>query len=259
MKNNISALVLVKNEEETIDGCLRQLSFADEIIVLDQGSQDKTRDIARKYTDKIFSTKSLAFDKNREMLASYAKNSWLLYIDADERLSATGIAEIKKTILLDAFDAYYFPRRNYILGKFLKHGGWWPDYVPRLFKKNKLKGWFGQVHESPKVEGEFGYLKEPINHYTARSVSAMLAKTTIWAKVEAKLYFQAKHSKVTILKVVKAFFSEFLSRYIIKLGFLDGQIGLVEAVYQAYHRCAVLTYLWELQTDASAKFKQVKF
>ena len=258
MKNNISALVLVKNEEESINGCLKQLSFVDEIIVLDQDSQDKTCDIARKYTYKIFSTNGLAFDKNRELLASYAKCNWLLYIDADERLTTTGITEIKKTISQDTFDAYYFPRRNYILGKFLKHGGWWPDYTPRLFKKNKLKGWFGQVHESPRVEGELSYLKEPINHYTARSVSAMLAKTTIWARIEAKLYFQAKHSKVTIFKVVKAFFSEFLSRYIIKLGFLDGRIGLVEAIYQAYHRCAVLIYLWELQTDASAKFKQVK-
>ena len=155
--------------------------------------------------------------------------------------------------------AFYFPRKNTILGKWLKHGGWWPDYVPRLFKKDKFINWVGRVHESPKVQGEFGYLKTPIEHLTARNLSLMLKKTTGWAKVEAELFYKADHPPVTILKVVKALLSEFINRYLTKLGFLDGQVGLIEAIYQALHKSIVMTYLWEIQNNANRKFKTISY
>ena len=254
---NLSALVLTKNESDIIGDCLKQISFADEIIVLDQNSTDDTVKIAKTYTDKVY-IESLSFDKARNILASYAKGKWLLYVDADERLSPELIAEIRSTIddERSAINGYYVPRKNIILGKFLKHGGWWPDYVPRLFKKEKLKKWQGLVHESPEIEGEFGYLKSPIIHYTARSMKLMLEKSTKWAKIEAELNYQNSAKYVTIPKVLRALISEFVSRYIIKFGFLDGFVGLVEAIYQSYHRAMVLTYLWELQNDAEGKFKK---
>jgi len=252
----ISALVLTKNEEEVIKDCLKQLDFADEIIVLDQNSSDDTKKIAKKYTDKIY-TEYLPFDKARNTLASYAKGDWLLYVDADERLDEDLIEEIKNTIKSSKLSAYYIPRRNMVLGKFLKHGGWWPDYVPRLFRRDKLEKWQGRVHESPQIVGEFGYFKSPITHLTARSMKLMLEKSTRWAKIEAELNFENGAKKVTIPKVIKALISEFTIRYLAKLGFLDGFVGLVESVYQAYHRAMVLTYLWELQNDSEGKFKQV--
>ncbi|MDP2632918.1 MAG: glycosyltransferase family 2 protein, partial [Candidatus Curtissbacteria bacterium] len=148
----ISALVLAKNESDIIGNCLKQLAFADEIIVLDQNSTDDTIKIAKKYTDKVYA-ESLPFDKARNALASYAKGDWLLYVDADERLDNILVEEIKEAVKKSEFAAYYIPRKNMILGKFLRHGGWWPDYVPRLFKKEKLTGWQGRIHESPKVDG----------------------------------------------------------------------------------------------------------
>lgn len=255
----ISALILVKNEEEMIEDAIRQLEFADEIIVLDQGSEDKTVKIAKKYTPIILSTKLEDFDKNRNLLASSAKGEWLLYIDADERLSGENIKEIKNVVRSANYSAYYFPRENYILGKFLRHGGWWPDYVPRLFKKSEFLGWKGRVHESAQIKGSFGYLENPIIHNTARSMSAMLGKSTKWAKVEADLYYKAGVPNVTILKLLTFSLSEFVSRYFLKLGFLDGKAGLISAAYQALHRVMILTYLWELQHKTKEAFGKIEY
>lgn len=247
MKSYISALILTRNEQDMIEDCLEQLDFADEIIILDQNSKDKTRKIASKYTDKIFLSRSDDFSKNRNELRDRAKGEWLLYVDADERLSSDLISEIRAKISENQHGAYKIPRKNFVLGKWLKHGGWWPDYVPRLFKRDKLIRWAGIVHESPQIDGDFGYLKNPIEHLTARSMSKMLEKSIKWAKIEADLYVKSTNPKVTFTKVIKAPISEFFSRYILKLGILDGRVGLIEAVYQAIHRVMVLAYLWDQQ------------
>lgn len=241
-----------------IDDCLKQLDFVDEIIVLDQGSSDKTLPIAKKYTKKIFTTTNDSFAKNREILASHARGKWLLYIDADERLDKQTIAEIKRAIEEDKYQAFYFPRKNIVLGKWLKHGGWSPDYVPKLFRKNALTGWYGRVHESPQVKGIFAYFNHPLMHLTARSLTMMLGKTIKWAKVEADLAYEAGHPKVTILKVVWVSTKEFFQRYLLKFGFLDGFIGFVEAIYQALHQAVVLVYLWELQNNTRGKFVKIQ-
>lgn len=253
----LSALILAKNEQDMITGCLSQLDFVDEIILLDQNSYDNTVKIAKKYTSKIYED-NLPFDSARNALAAYAKGQWLLYLDADERITS----DLKKEIISKVIDkqckdsAFFLPRQNMILGKFLKHGGWWPDYVPRLFKVEKLIKWQGPVHESPQVDGKFGYLKSPLIHLTARSMTKMLQKSAKWAKIEAELYFEKGQSIVTMPKVLKTIVFEFVERYFVKLGFLDGFVGLVESVYQAYHKAMILTYLWELQNDAEGKFKK---
>src|SRR3990167_2054980 len=200
----ISALVLTKNEEEMIEDCLKQLIFADEIVIVDQNSVDNTLKIAKKYTDRIFKSSANDFAQNRNTLKYLAKGDWLLYVDADERINDQLVNEIRETIKVQKYSAFYFPRKNYILGKWLKHGGWWPDYVPRLFKKSELVGWDGKVHESPEVKGKFSYMKYPISHHTARNVSLMLLKTTKWAKIEANLKNRAGHKMISRTSIVKA-------------------------------------------------------
>ena len=290
----LSALILAKNEEDMIEGCLSQLSFADEIIVCDQNSSDKTVEIAKKYTNKILSSNFWQFDKNRNLLLSQAKGKWVLYVDCDERLTPQLIHEIKKVINNQEFSTYlgpqskssrtrtaecsaylgpqsessrtrtaecsafYIPRKNFILGKHVRHGGWWPDFAPRLFKKVNLINWTGHVHESPQINGKFGYLDEPLIHLSGRSLNLMLAKSIKWAKIEADLFYKAGSHKVTAPKVAKATLSEFLNRYIAKMGILDGTIGLIEAIYQGLHRAMVLTYLWEIQNNSAGKFKKAK-
>lgn len=243
----LSALVLAKNEQEMIEGCLRQLNFVDEIIVLDNNSNDKTPEIAKKYADKIIKSPNDEFDYNRNLLVQEAKGEWLLFLDCDERFSDENVQEIKSSISNLKYSAYYFPRKNFILGKWLKHGGWWPDFVPRLFMKKDFISWQGEVHESPQVKGQIHYMEHPINHFTARSISAMLEKTAKWAQTEAKLRYVAGQKKVTITSIVKAMIREFISRYFIKYGVMDGNIGLIQSLFQSLHQAIVLTYLWELQ------------
>ena len=137
----ISALVLTKNEEEMIEDCLKQLKFADEIVIVDQNSVDNTLKIAKKYTDRVFKSSANDFAQNRNTLKDQAGGEWLLYIDADERLPQELVKEIKTAIAKKEFNAFYIPRKNYVLGKWVRHGGWWPDYAPRLFKKSKLEKW----------------------------------------------------------------------------------------------------------------------
>lgn len=254
----ISALILTRNEEAMIADCLKQLDFADEIIVLDQSSTDKTLEITSKFTDKIYTTTSDDFAKNRNLLSSHAKGDWLIYIDADERLTPQLSAEIRQAIRNRRYSAYNIARKNFILGKWQKHGGWWPDYVKRLIRRNKLKGWHGRVHESPEVEGQIGYLQNPMSHLSARTITQMLSKSTNWAKIEAQLYHRSKNPKVTIPKIIKAAVGELLNRYILKLGILDGTVGLISAIYQSVHTAMIFTYLWEIQNDARAKFLKAK-
>lgn len=254
---DISALVLTRNDASLLEGCLQQLDFAKEIIVLDQQSADNTVEIAGKFTNKIIKTTNANFSKNRNQLAKRAKCKWLMYIDTDERIDEKNVIEIKDVIKNSQFQAYYFPRKNIVLGKWLKHGGWWPDYVPRLFEKQNLRGWYGEVHESPKIKGEYGYFKNPITHLTARSMDQMLNKSIVWAQVEAGLYFKANYPNVNVFRVVKASIREFFRRYFIKMGVLDGTVGLIEAVYQSLHQAMVLVYLWEIQNKTEQKFKEI--
>lgn len=249
----ISALVLVKNEEEMIEDCLKQLRFADEIVIVDQDSVDNTLKIARKYTDKIFKSSTNDFAQNRNTLKDLAKGEWLLYVDADERLSQDLIKEIKIAISKNEFSVFYVPRKNYILGKWVKHGGWWPDYAPRLVRKSKLEKWQGVVHESPVISGKISYLKTPIEHLSARSMSQMFSKSIKWAKIEADLFLEHGHRQVGITSVLKLSVLEFIRRYILKMGFLDGVVGLIEGIYQSLHQAMVLTYLWEAQNKKNRR------
>jgi len=254
----ISALVSTYNEQGVLEECLKSLNFADEIIVLDQDSSDNTLKIAKKYTKNLFKTHDTAFDKNRNKLANLAKGDWLLYLDSDERLTPSLIKQIKKNIKGNKFSAFYFPRKNYVLGKYLKHGGWWPDYSPRLFKKKDFIGWRGKIHETPHFKGRAFYFKDPLIHLTARNLNLMLNKSIKWAKVEAQLAFESNHSRVNQLKIIKAVNLDFFDRYILKLGFLDGVVGLIESIYQALHKAIVLTYLWELQNNSIDSIKKAQ-
>lgn len=252
----ISALILTLNEEEMISDCIKQLSFADEIVILDQNSKDRTLEIAKQCGAIVMQKSTGEFDKDRNLLRNNARGEWLLYLDADERLTTDTQAEINNLIHNGKKSAYYFPRQNYILGKWLKHGGWWPDYVPRLFKKADLLSWEGKVHESPTVRGQFGYAKTPIKHLTARSVTKMLDKSTKWAKIEAGLYAKANAPKVTKIKVIKAMTREFILRYFIKFGLLDGYIGLIQSLFQTWHKAIILVYLWEIQNKTEEHLKE---
>ncbi len=246
----LSAIILTEDEEANISECLKSVSFADEKIVVDAGSSDKTVEVAKKEGASVFVNPFVDFAKQRDFALSVAKGDWLLYIDADERVTTELKEEILKQInLKDTFSAFDIPRKNIRLGgKLMKFGGWWPDYVTRLFRRKDLSGWYGEVHESPKVEGEVGKLVNPFLHY-GRDLNRIVLKTADWSGVEAKLLFEAGHPPVTWWRLAKISCSEFWNRFIILQGFRDGTPGLIEAIYQSFSRFITYARLWELQNQ----------
>lgn len=246
----ITAVVIAKNEERMIEGCLKTLEFCDEIVLIDNNSTDGTVKIAKKYTDKIFEIKTGSFSKIRNFGCSKAKSDWLLYLDADERVESDLKKEILKTVSLgNAFSAYAIPRKNIMFGSFIKHGGWYPDYQVRLFKKDKLISWQGKLHERPKVNGEIGKLKNDIIHYTHRNISETLLKKLEWSGIEAEERLKAGHPKITWPRIVKVMMGEFISRYFLKSGWRDGTVGLILAADEAFSMFVIYTRLWEMQKN----------
>lgn len=243
----ISAIVITKNEEKMIRDCLKNLQFCDEIIVVDNNSPDKTVEIAREFTDKIFQIETDDFSEMRNFGKEKASGDWLLYIDADERISD----ELKKRILVaithDKFSGYEVHRKNNFLGKWMEYGGWENEYLLRLIQKEKLTHWFGKLHETAKVEGKVGKIEEAILHFSHRNIFDMVEKTNKWSELEAESRFNMKHPKMTALRFIKLFFVDFAKRVISKKAYKDGTVGMIEAIYQPYSLLITYLKLWEKQ------------
>lgn len=250
----LSVVVLTKNEEKMIKDCLDSVSWAGEVLIVDSGSIDKTIEIAKKYTDKIFSELGNDFSAKRNLGLEKARGDWVLYVDADERMSSSLRDEIKSEIRNQKPEIYKIKRKNFYLGN---HG--WPyiERIERLFRKDKLKGWQGKIHESPVVEGEIGELEGFLLHYTHRDLASMVKKTIEWSKVEAELRFKASHPKMTLWRFPRVMLTAFWDSYVRQGGWKIGTVGLIESIYQAFSIFITYARLWELQqkskTSASAK------
>ena len=245
----LSVIVLTKNEAMMIKDCLASIKdLADEIILVDSGSTDDTVKIARELGAKIISA-SGDYASLRNVGLKAASGEWIFYIDADERVSPELADEIKQIAKGEA-TSYKLNRQNIVFGRWIKHGGYWPDPVHRFFKKEALTGWTGRLHESPQVIGKVGYLKQPLAHYTVRSIAAALEKSRDWSAIEAQLLFEANVPRVTWWKIIKAFKLEFLRQLVLRLGVLDGMPGFVLAYIRAYHQASVLVNLWQKQQQS---------
>jgi len=254
MKNNISAIVIAKNEEEKISECLGSLSWANEVLVVDTGSKDKTVEIAKKEKAKVVSFTKGGFSDWRNKGAKEAKGDWLLYVDADERVTPLLRKEILEIIKSPADTALYaIPRRNIILGKEMKHGGWWPDYVKRLMKKSAFVKWEGDLHENPIVKGELGHLKNSLVHLKHAKLSEMVEKTNKWSEIEAKLLFKSGHPKMAWWRFFRIMATEMWHRLIRLRGFLDGTEGVVYVIYQMWSKFVTYGKLWEMQLEKKKK------
>jgi glycosyltransferase involved in cell wall biosynthesis len=253
-KNTISGIVITKNEEEKIGGCLESLKkVADEIIVVDTGSTDETDQIAREKGAKVIKATG-GFSDWRNKGAKRATGDWLLYIDADERIPPALRKEILEKVNNYAEIALYaIPRKNIILGREMKHGGWWPDYVKRLMRKSAFKKWEGELHENPVVEGKLEHLKNPLVHLKHTKLSEMVEKTNKWSEIEAKLLFESGHPKMSWWRFFRIMFSELWYRLIKLKGFLDGVEGVIYAIYQMWSKFITYGKLWEMQMEKERK------
>lgn len=245
----LSILIPAKNEQDFIGECLKSAAWADEAIVLLNDSTDKTGEIVRQFKKiKVVADSDGTFASRKNKLAKLSSGDWLFYLDADERITPLLKAEILKTIKnKKSFSAYAVPRRNFLLGKELKYGGWSPDYVIRLFKKGDLRAFVGDLHEQPELAGELGKLTEPLIHLQPDRLEPAFEKSIFWTQIEAQLLLDAHHPSITWWRVLRMGFATLFDRLIKKQGFQDGLEGWIESVYQAYHTIIVYLRLWELQ------------
>lgn len=247
----ISGVIIAKNDQKMIVGALDCLSFCDEIIVIDNGSTDKTKEIALERQAKIFEINSGDFSEIRNLGLTKSIYDYILYLDTDERLDKDLTENIKKLLNQDSkYSAFKLKRKNYYFKDYE-----WPyiENLERLFKKDNLKGWKGKLHESPIIEGKVGTLNGYIIHFTHRDLESMLNKTIDWSGKEAILRFNAGHPKMTWWRFPRVMITGFLNSYIKQKGYKAGTVGIVESIYQAFSMFITYARLWEMQKQMDSK------
>ena len=248
----ISVLIITKNDEEVIADCIRSVKdLADEIIVVDGGSEDRTAEVAEKLGAKVVKNKFKNFSDQRNLAATFAHEPWIFYVDSDEQATEQFIREVKLKISeaerSSNVSGFYIRRKTYFYGK-----DWgFVDSVERIFKKDKLKGWKGIVHETPQVDGELKTINEPILHYTHRNLEQMVEKTNEWSDFEAELRLKANHPEMSAWRFGRVILTAFLVSYFKEGGYKNGTAGIIEAIYQAFSMFITYAKLWEKQRGKS--------
>ena len=242
----ISAVIIAKNEEKDILDCLRSLSWCDEVILVDDNSTDRTVDIAKKTKAKIFShALGGDFAKQRNYGLEKAKGEWVLFIDADERVSPALWYEImERTNSLDNYVGYYVKRKDIMWGKELRYGEVGSIKILRLAKRGVGK-WSGKVHETWKVKGKTAILNNSLLHYPHNSVEKFLEEINFYSDLRAKELF-SKRKRVFWWSVIIYPKAKFILNYFVRRGFLDGLPGLVFALMMSFHSFLVRGKLWQL-------------
>ncbi len=241
----ITGIIITKNEEEMLEDALKSLSFCDEILVVDNNSTDGTLEIAEKYKARIIKSKTTNFSELRNLGKENATSEYILYIDADERVDDV----LRKSVLFEiksnsSYSAYRINRKNFYLGK-----NEWPkvEKLERLFKKEKLMGWKGEIHESPVVDGDIGQIDGTLLHFTHRNLSQMLKKTIDWSDTESKIRLEAQHPRMTWWRFPRVMITAFFKSYVSEKGYKVGSAGLIESVYQSFSTFITYAKLWEAQ------------
>lgn len=232
---SISICIICLNEETNILRCLQSATWADEIIVVDSMSQDKTVEIAKQYTDHLYQREWTGYTDQKNYALSLATGEWVLSLDADEEVSEglrdEILFEIKRT---DAKNGYLIPRRCFFQGRWINHGSYYPNHQLRLFKRDRAR-WVGKrVHERVEIRGEVGVLKNDLLHYPYRGIISEQLKTVneYSGLVAENMHEEGKRYHLWLL-LLRPFF-KFMEVYFLKLGFLDGVAGFIIAVTSSY-------------------------
>ena len=246
MSNTTLAVVIItKNEAINITECIKSAEFANEVIVLDSGSNDDTVGLAKKAGAKVTETDwhGFGFQKNRAI--NLARSDWIFVLDADERISPELAKEILASIEKNDIMVFEVPRRSFFVSKFINHSGWQPDFTKRLFKNGVARFSEHKVHEHLVTESPCGRLTSPIIHYSYRDFETVLAKINHYSSAGAQ---DAKRQgkKGGLKKAIAHGLWAFIRTYFIKSGFMDGREGFMLAIANAeatYYRYLKLFYL----------------
>lgn len=248
----ITGIILTKNNVDMIENCLRSVLFLDEIIVVDDESTDGTTEIAKKFTPKILTRKLDNFSEQRNFALGHAQHDWVLFIDADERISKQLRQEIMSSDP-SGHTAYQFLWRSVFLGKEMRYGGWQDEYHTRLLNKRNCH-FVNPLHETLKCEGSTGTLPGTVFHFSHRSIQTNMYKTVKYAVIQSQEMLDSNFKKITRWNLLSAVLSHFFQRYIRQRGYRDGMEGFIEAMYQAFSQIFVIrTMLWERQRGKTPK------
>lgn len=249
-RKTLSVVIITGNEEKRIRDCLESVKWADEIIVVDSESIDRTVEIAREYTDKIFVRRWEGYAPQKQFAIEQATCDWILSLDADERVSPELKLEIEGILATETeYEGFYIPRRNFFLGKWIRSCGWYPNYQLRLFKKGKGCVTKRKVHEGFVVDGKVGYLKGDIIHYTHMELKSTFAKINEYSSLSAEE--KAERRIVKGIDLILHPLSAFLGHYIFRGGFKDGVHGLMVSLIHAMTNMQTYMKIWELQNVKS--------
>lgn len=263
MTNQISIIIHSYNSEKDIEKAIKSAKLlTDNIILIDMESNDKTVELAKKMSVQVFSFPKMDYvEPAREFGINKSTTDWVFILDSDERITPELAEEIKSVIRLVSrssknevrnpqFSYYRVPRKNIFIDRWLKHGGWWPDNQIRLINKKYFKSWPKEIHSTPVIGGKEGLLTKRLLHYFHGDLKTMVDKTLIFEDIESEMLFKAnKH--VSTLTFFRKFFGELWRRMFKKFGFLDGTVGIIESIYQAFSKTITHLLLYEKQKKPS--------
>ena len=229
----LSVIIITKNEAHNIGDCLDSVAFADECIVVDSGSTDETRAIARARGARVVQTDDWpGFGPQKNRALDLATKTWVLSIDADERVTPALAQEIQAVIHDSALDGYHIARLSNFCGRWIRHSGWWPDHVLRLIRRGTGRFTDSLVHESIKSEGQTGTLREHFLHYPYKDMESLIAKVNHYSTAGAEM-MHTKGRTTGVLGIIGHSVWTFVRIYVMRRGFLDGKEGFILAAVGA--------------------------
>lgn len=244
----LSVYVIAYNDEPNMRACLESVAgLGDELIVVDSHSTDQTAAISREFTNKVYQVDFKGFGDLRNQTVALATHEWVFSLDSDERMTPELREEIQQVLGSEpAVDAYFVPRKNYFLSRWIKHCGWYPDYrQPQLFRKERFRYREELVHESFDCDGPVGFLKSPALQYPFRDIDHYVAKQDRYSDLMVRRMLE-QDRQFSSHQLITHPLGAFLKMYVQQAGFLDGMQGLILSGLHAYYTFIKYAKFWEL-------------
>lgn len=245
----VSVTIITYNEESNLSRALSSVQWADEVVVVDSGSTDRTKEIAEKFNNvsvRFIHHPWSGYGQQKNFAQKQAKNDWVLNIDADEEVSPELAQEIKEKLNRNGSEVkgFSFPRKTYFLGRWIKFGGWYPNYLVRLVDKRHAAWTEPNVHETLKVDGNVGSITSALTHYSFPTIATQIQTNLRFSYLGSRDLIQ-RNADVSVYQLVTKPIGKFLETYLIKRGFLDGLRGFIISVNAAYSMFLKYAYALE--------------
>jgi glycosyltransferase involved in cell wall biosynthesis len=261
MNPRLSVVLITHNEEKNIRRTLESVRWADEIVVIDSGSTDATVAICREYTDKVYHQEWLGYGRQKNLAIDRSSGEWILSLDADEPIEPALADEIRRIISsAEALDGYWIPRKAFVLGKWIRHGGWYPDYNLRLFRRGKGRFEERVVHEAVRVDGRLGRTRAAIEHHSYPDLSSYMSALDKYSSLSVEVMARTKITafRASWINILFRPVLTFLFKYFFRLGFLDGKAGFVLNVFHSYYVFAKYAKAWEYKYRVQGQGARIK-